>query len=701
MKKGLYFMGWQRDMWNYHPSLPMKNMHMIEDILEMHGNMLIWSCLGSGAIGLPYLALEAEGTVPPRMRLYGYMNDREFCKECMKRGIRPFAVLWKAQLWEFAAEWNEEETQLLAMNIHRDAGVKNGYVGMRELSVNRYPHVFPPVERFFPQGLTDYKGNRVGDFLEEFKAVSLQGRDILARWLMAPGHDHKCYSACANKDSYLIYLKKEVELMIDADAGGLHIDEYDSQKHVLNNAGCFCQECVDKFASYLRKKKIPLPADAGEAIDFDYRAWLLQKGYTDRDLLAGNGKRRWDIPLFREYARMQMDSIEYVVRELAEHARAYARRQRGEAFPVSANLFNCYPHSWNCKKHLDILAGEKTDIGLRQDGWYQFAFGWLNGKECCFVEDPNQYVRDMAEDVKKGINDRFILFLLEPLAHGFHLAFPYGSWLQNQVKDALWPDLRMLKRLGTWLDEQEEAFGRNPAADLAVIYDWQSASEKQWIQPHEEWHGVYGEGELPEELGAETAFGGDGKFDCFFRLLQKLSDRHILYRVIYESPDEPLCRDRLDSFGMVLLPDAFAMRPADIGLLREYQACGGQVITVGQEPECAVLGGRNFRETDMDMLVDMLVCREQEIVALEKGEYGIAWHITGQGRALHIVNYRYDSDSHRIRNLPELSFRLEKPWRLGRVSTFPENPQMEVSCGQKLLEVKNAGIYTVIEFENM
>ena len=47
MKKGLYFMGWQRDMWNYHPSLPMKNMHMIEDILDMHGNMLI--CGGDGS----------------------------------------------------------------------------------------------------------------------------------------------------------------------------------------------------------------------------------------------------------------------------------------------------------------------------------------------------------------------------------------------------------------------------------------------------------------------------------------------------------------------------------------------------------------------------------------------------------------------------------------------------------------------------
>ena len=63
MNKGIYFMGWYRDMWNYHPSLPMKNMQMVEDIMDIHGNMLVWSCMGSGAIGLPYLDKEANDTL--------------------------------------------------------------------------------------------------------------------------------------------------------------------------------------------------------------------------------------------------------------------------------------------------------------------------------------------------------------------------------------------------------------------------------------------------------------------------------------------------------------------------------------------------------------------------------------------------------------------------------------------------------------
>ena len=325
MLKGIYFMGWQRDMWNYHPSLPMKNMQMVEDICDIHGNMLIWSSLGSGAIGLPYLDKEANDPTPPRMRLYGYMNDREFCEECRKRGVKVFSVLWKAQLWEFGAEFNEDETELLSLNILRGASGNHKYVGMSELSTNQYPHLFDPIEKYFPDGLKDYKGRKVGDYLEEFKARSLEGRNILSAWLMAPDHDHKCYTPCCCKESYLAYMKRDVEMMIDAGAGGLHIDEYDTQKHVLHNAGCFCGECMDKFNQYLKQHEIPLPDDA-DPDTFNYRAYLLEKGYKDENLLAFNGNDRWDIPLYRHFLNMQIGSIEWVVRELSAPAEAKTSR---------------------------------------------------------------------------------------------------------------------------------------------------------------------------------------------------------------------------------------------------------------------------------------------------------------------------------------------------------------------------------------
>ena len=686
-------MGWYRDMWNYHPSLPMKNTHMIDDIEEIRANTLIWSCLGSGAIGLPYLDLEANGKVPPRMRLYGFVNDSEFCRTCADRGITVFSVLWKGQLWEFGAEFNEDESELLALNILRGEGAKRGYVGMSELSTNRYPKLFDPIEKYFPDGLRNYKGEKVGDFLEEFKAVSLQGRTILSRWLMAPGHDHKCYSPCANKQSYLDYCLRDVRMMADAGSGGLHIDEYDTQKFVLSNAGCFCPECMDKFRTYIKEHQIALPEDAGELEFFDYGQYLRDKGYRDEDIVASNGSARFRVPLFRAFSQMQMDSIEWFVGSLAKYFKAYTESTRGKAAPVTANLFQCYPHSWPCKKHLDILSGEKTKIELRQDGWYQFAFGWLGGKECCFVEDPNEYVRDMLTDIKNNIHDRFIAFVMEPLAHGFHVAFPYGSWLQNQVKDAFWPDLRVLKGLGQWLEQREALFPRSPEAKIAVIYDVATALEIQMTEPADDTPEPvsFAPG---EELGDVNFVIKDGQYEHFFDFVQSLSNENILYNVVYVSPDEPLTAERLCRYDTVILPDCFMMEPETAKVVGDWAASGAQVFSIGR----AASGLPGARNMDGDDLVKALAQNKGLIQADSTGLIGLSLHKTGTGYAMHLVNYNYDAKTHRIDEVDSLGFTLGFTPKRIALHSFPDNPKFTAEFGGNRLVLGHIGAYSIVEF---
>lgn len=701
MLKGLYFMGWYRDMWNYHPSLPQKNMQMVDDICDIHANMLIWSSLGSGAIGLPYMQKEAFDDISPRMRLYGFMNDSEFCHECAKRGVKVFSVLWKAQLWEFGAEFNDDESKLLSLNILRGASINHKYVGMSELSTNKYPKIFDPIEKFFPNGLLDWKGNKVSDFLVEFKSVSLEGRNILSAWLMAPGHDHKCYAPCCNKDSYLNYMKRDVELMIDAGAGGLHIDEYDTQKHLLSNAGCFCNECMDKFRRYIRKNSIILPNDAGPLDTFDYRSYLKNKGYTDENLLAFNGNERWNIPLYRKFFDMQIDSIEWVVRELSAHAKAYAKKVRNNNFPVTANIFQCFPYGWNCKKHLDILAGEKTDIRLRQDGWYRFASGWLNGKECCFVEDPNQYVRDMLEDIKNGINDRFIMFAIEPIVHGFHVAFPYGSWLQNQVRDAFWPDLRLLKRLGPWLDEHDFLFSKNQIAEIAVIYDHSSAYENMLTEPATNTKSTYNKVEKislkgVEELGRQGSFANQGDFGNFFNLVQELSNNHILYNVIYESPDEQLSIERLNGYKYVIVPDAFLLNKISINVLKQFVTLGGEIITYVRAAK-DLSEYINFKHDELSSLVNKLSMKKNLVTTDNSQLYGIALHKINSGYSLHILNYNYNDETHKIDAINEINIKLEFEVEKISIYNFPEKSNVTVDIKGKNLKICNTGIYTVIE----
>jgi hypothetical protein len=688
-------MGWYRDMWNYHPSLPIKNMHMIEDIMDIKANTLIWSCLGSGAIGLPYLDREANDPTPPRLRLYGFMNDKEFCHECAKRGITVYSVLWKAQLWEFGAEFNEDESELLSLNILRGASNNKKYVGMSELSTDQYPKLFNPIKKYFPNGLLDYKGRKVVNFLDEFKAVSLEGRNILSAWLMAPDHDHKCYSPCSAKKSYISYMKRDTEMMSDAGAGGLHIDEYDTQKHVFENAGCFCDECVDNFRHYLVEHHIALPADAGDIATFDYRKYLLDKGYKDKDLVGCNGNERWKIPLFRTFADMQMASIEMVVRELSTHIREYSLRTRGQAMKVTANFYQCFPFSWNCKKYLDILAGEKTKIQLRQDGWYKFAFGWLNGKESCFVEDPNEYVRDMLHDIKNNIHDRFILFALEPMAHGFHVSFPYGSWLQNQEKDAFWPDLRILKELGTWLDSHENLFPKNPVADIAVIYDALSANENFLAEPVDDIK-VNIEFAPGEELGKQGAFSKAGNFANFFDLVQKLSDKNVLYNVICVSPDEPLTAQRLSGYKKIIVPDAFLLSDDAATALSNYAKSGNEVITFARAIQ-KLTGYKNILSSEMNQLVESLSDAKAIISTQECDKVGIAVHQNKNGYVLHVVNYNYNNETHRIDPV-NINLDLGFQCKQVKVHCFPENKAISYSSSNNKLELKNAGIYTIVEF---
>ena len=164
--------------------------------------------------------------------------------------------------------------------------------------------------------------------------------------------------------------------------------------------------------------------------------------------------------------------------------------------------------------------------------------------------------QELIECVRNGVNDRFILFAIEPIAHGFHIAFPYGSWLQNQVKDAFWPDLRVLRKLGPWLDEHDNCLGKDHVADIAVLYDSASAYENNVSEPAVGGENTYNQVKPisldgVKELGRQGAFSNQGNFGHFFRLVQDLSDRHVLYNVLFHSPDEPLTVERLAGYRTV------------------------------------------------------------------------------------------------------------------------------------------------------
>ncbi len=674
MIRGMHYMCWFKDDWNYHPSMPMKRLQQIQDIVDMNGNLLLWSCLGSGAVGLPYLEKEANEVIPPRLRFYGYMNDKEFCQECGKRGITAFAVVWMAQLWEFPAEFNDDESELLALNKLRGVG-KKGWLGIRELSTDRYPKLFPPMRTYFPEGIRDADGQPLKDFLHAFKAMTLDGNDIFSTWLMVPGHDHLCYTPCANKSSYLQYLRREIEMIVDVGAQGIHLDEYDVQLHAVKNGGCFCKECMQGFRTYLQQH----PCEESTLLNldrFDYRTFLQEKGYVDQDLLAQQDERRWSIPLFKQFIRFNLERTVQNVADLTGYAKAYALQQRGETILVTVNMFNCLPHTGLIRTYCDLIVGEKSEIKLRQDGFYRFGRAYMQEKEGSFIEDPNPHILQIVEDIENNKHDTYILFMMEPLAQGFNGAIPYGAWLMNFKQDSFYPAMHVERKRGQWLQEHEFLFTHQPVAETALVYDLRSALESELF------------------LGGHLERGGG--FRTFHELTQMLCNAHILYTVLYVSDDQPLTPERLSSYKKLILPDAFSLHDEEIAAIRSWMSQGGKIAALGKVDR--KLYDTRFTYSKFVEFIQWLKEGGQILEAEDIEKIGIGLHKRAQGYTLHLVNYQLNSWSREIEPVAAMSFKLSwKPERV-EVYSFPES-EVAASIEGNMLHIKKLGIYTIVDLQ--
>ena len=112
MERGIYCHNWGHERHNMHPSMPIHSKALIEDLKKLRGTMVCWAAMGGGSVSLPYLEHEANGPVPPRMLYHGYMNDRDYIRQCREAGIDIFAVFYEAQGWE--VRWCSRPTVLFS-----------------------------------------------------------------------------------------------------------------------------------------------------------------------------------------------------------------------------------------------------------------------------------------------------------------------------------------------------------------------------------------------------------------------------------------------------------------------------------------------------------------------------------------------------------------------------------------------------------
>jgi hypothetical protein len=673
-ERGVYFDAWFPWQHNYHPSFPPRRLRMIEHLEEYRATMLVWAALGGGNISLPYLEEEAWGEVPPRYRVYGFVNDAEFIQECGKRGIKVFGVVFE-HAWEYPVELNEAEDTVLALNETRGAGEVTGWLGMREFWQDRYPRLWAPRSKYFPEPVVNARGEEVTDILEECAQRDIHGEPCHALWIECPDREHWNYMMDRNNPVWREYLKAIVRLQIDAGVHGVHFDEAEVPLTSLQYGGCFCETCMTGFREHVRslpREDLPDDLRGADLSGFHYGRYLHERGYDFRSNYAST-------PMFYDYTEFQQRNIRRYFEELAEYAREYARSV-GRDVLISGNFFNLFEHYYTIEPFVDVIVTEMRNTLWRYPEWYRYAAGFAGTKPLVVVENPyGGVVMEMVEGLKRGrMYDRFRQSLYEAAALGVNMSAPYGSWMGSVAEEAFYAPHDLVVEIQTFLADHEHLYGRDPTyAEVGVVYGLKSNAVTRSVA------------ELPADNRLNVMADRDVlPFDRVSRLLcAALQPYDVLFFPDGELREDALTPEELARYRTLVVPGCDVLTERQAELLEGYVEGGGRLVVAGELG--ANLGDRMRAVLERDEAVstdafgfelDHLPYGPQVDVVEGATDAALTLQRIDGGCALHLIRYDYDEAADRIPPLDRLVLDVRLPFQPGDVAAFGPDGELAVAA---------------------
>ncbi|MDH2444095.1 hypothetical protein QDR37_09070 [Amnibacterium sp. CER49] len=661
---------------------------MVDDLEAFGATMLVWSALGGGSLSLPYLEQEAYEAIPARMRMYGYMNDAEFIRECGRRGIDVFGIVFEVQGWEFPAELSAGEDEVLALNELRGEGQATT-LGLREFNANTYPKLWKAWEEYFPDGLFNSAGERVTNILEECVSRDIHGRALHAEWVECPDREHFCYLMDRNNPVWREYLKAIIRIQIDAGVQGVQLDEAELPYTALGYGGCFCTECMTQFRAYLQRldeAELPSELVGVDLSDFHYGRWLLDQGYD----FAPESQPR--TPLFDVYTRFQRSAIAQYFAEIAQYVRTYAQ-SKGREVRVTANLFNLYPQYFPFEPYVDVVVTEVDDQTFRQPAWNRYAAGFGRGKSVVAVENPyGGVVLDLSERLKRGkAYDLFRIMQYEAAALGVNMSLPYGAWMGSVVKDSFHPPHDLSMEVQSFFKQFDHLYSNQAVSETAVVFSAESA--------------------FRTEEGAGRA---SGRNSVFWRVAETLASRHQPYDVVWfpdgELREDTLTESELARYKRIVLPQCVFLTSRQVELVLDFMNTGGELVVLGElgsnlsrDQVDRIERHERFRRIDpSDEAIAALVEEEAQVTVDRDVDMAVNLHDLGdEGIALHFIRYDFDEPADEVPVLPELRLDVRLPKTFGRATAHSPasgfTAELEEAAGDRhVLRLQNVPVYGVV-----
>jgi len=651
MQRAVYFDGWYRGDWCQHPSMPPRRLAMLDDLEAMRATTLVWAGLGGGSISLPYLEEEAYGPVPARFRQYGYVTESEFIAHARERGIELFAIVFEAQAWELPAEL-DDDGEVLALTVTRGVG-RRTTVGLREFATDTGPASWRPFRHWFPDGLTTSAGEPVTDLWTEVAAKDLDGEPYHTHWVEIAERDQACLYGDRNNPVWREYLEKVVEVQIDAGARAVQLDETETPLGALRYGGCFCRDCMAVVRDHLAalpEDERPAELAGVDLATFDYAAYVRARGAVAR-------QNPRSLPLYQHWSRALQEAVPRTFAEIADHARAYGA-SKGVRVEVAGNFFDLAPVYDPVVDHVDVLVTEMRETRAMQPWWFRHGVGMARGRPLIAVENPygGGIMERLVADLARGrAYDVFRTTIFEASAMGATMALPYGSWLGNEIKDAYWVPAGLAAATGQFLERIDPLLSHVSPHRTAVVYSVASLM-RDWVDGDQNnegdrWYPPVEQPDLPPTSYWET--------------VERLSRGARCYDVVV-LPDEGLrpndvTAETLARYDVVVLPDVWAVSPAQHDALVRYLDAGGRAVVHGaygtQLPDGAAerllahpgtVRAASVDDVAWQVAVDVEVpLGDRAAVSLQVAPAG--------GVAVHLVSCDYDpeADANRpVRDLP-------------------------------------------------
>lgn len=221
---------------------------------------------------------------------------------------------------------------------------------------------------------------------------------------------------------YLDYVKKCIQLDIDAGMDGISLDFMNAPAFAWWLGGDFSPWAEQHFRQYLSEhySKAQLSTMGIRDLDkFSLRAYVLDKGYAI------------DNPIIKSWSKFEYSTFDEFVRSICEYAKVYSKSRGEDSFPISGNVYNLRagnPFTIMATNYFDIVWTEecehitppyRTSLIVRQ-GWALSKSHKPVWQHVCFINP--QVARCIEEDFANLLG---IIYAQAYSAGGVYLARRY------------------------------------------------------------------------------------------------------------------------------------------------------------------------------------------------------------------------------------------------------------------------------------